>query len=731
MLVLVILSVSIIALAAGGRFYAPVIGRVLGERADRVTPAVAVNDGRDYVPTRTPVVFAHHYASIAGAGPIIGPVLAIYYGWGPAILWILIGGIFLGAVHDYVATHIAVREGGKNLTVTARRYIGGGAFVMMIVLLVALLVLVCAAFMDLSATALTSKVPLSTLKIDRDQKTFRLSDEPLFRSEMSFATRHEHLEFNQALSAGRIPDALMHAFGSNGVKLSSAPTVTEIQAGKEWLLRDGEYQYPVAWDPDGKTLTAKARQAIIGGIASSSVIVITLFSPLIGFLYIKRKWPVWLCSLLAMGICGISVLIGLVWPVSVEPRTWMFLIGGYVLIASGLPVWLFLQSRDFINVHMLYVGIVFVVIAVGAAAFRGGGESVQAGALPMNNWTQAGKTSTMGPGWPAMFVIIACGAVSGFHSLCAGGTTCKQLRNELAARRVGYYAMLLESLLAVCVVCCLIVGLSKLDYEVYLDPSGKGGNAILTFAMAVGQTAHVGLGLPIAAGALGAMLLLEGFLVTTLDTAIRLTRYMLEEGWATFFARYDVFASQAAESAGKIATAPAPAMEVVGTGGMSTESPSAPAPPAPVSVIQTRGVTRAGLRFIKHYWFNSGIAVALTMILALSNGYKAIWPIFGSSNQLLAALALIVGTSWLIAHRRPVWYTLVPAAFMLVTSVTMLVRLLFTSYWPVLNAWPKKPVLALVDIIVLVTTAAVVVLALHRWLEERATSRAQQPAEVV
>jgi carbon starvation protein CstA len=722
MIVLAILGVSVLFLFLGGWIYAPIIGRVLGERADRVTPAVAVNDGRDYVPTRTPVVFAHHYASIAGAGPIIGPVLAIYYGWGPALVWILFGGVFLGAVHDYVATHIAMREGGKNLTVIARRYVGHGAFVMMIILLVALLVLVCAAFMDLSATALTSTVPLSTLKIDRDQQLFRLSDKPLFNTTIAFKTRQDRLVFDQALSAGQVPDALMHAFGSNGVKLSPATTVTEIRAGQEWVVRDGEYRYPVAWSPDGKTLRAQARQAIIGGIASSSVIVITVFAPLIGFLYLKRKWPVWLCSLLAVGICIVSVLIGLRWPVPFEPRTWMFLIGGYVLIASGLPVWLFLQSRDFINVHMLYVGIVFLVIALIAAGVRGGGEAIQAGALPVNNWTEASSMRTLGPGWPVMFVIIACGAVSGFHSLCAGGTTCKQLGNELAGRRVGYYAMLLESFLAVCVVCCLIVGLSKPDYEVYLDPAGTGGNAILTFAMAVGQTVHVGLGLPIAAGALGAMLLLEGFLVTTLDTAIRLTRYMLEEGWGTFFARYDVFAAQEA-------TAAAPALEVTGTGGLTTQKPTPSALSQQGPVIATRGVGRIALKLLQHYWVNSGIAVALTMILALSNGYKAIWQIFGSSNQLLAALALIVATCWLIAHHRPVWYTLAPALFMLVTSVWMLVRLLFTSYWPVLSAWPNKPALAVVDIIVLVATVAVVILALRRWAAERANGRGVLPVQ--
>ena len=150
MTLFLILSCSAAILILGGRFYAPIIGRVLGERPDRMAPSVAINDGRDYVPTQTPVVFAHHYASIAGAGPIIGPVLAVLYGWGPALLWILLGGVFLGAVHDYVATHVAMREGGKNLTVIARRYIGRGAFVMLLILLIALLGLVCAAFLPAS-----------------------------------------------------------------------------------------------------------------------------------------------------------------------------------------------------------------------------------------------------------------------------------------------------------------------------------------------------------------------------------------------------------------------------------------------------------------------------------------------------------------------------------------------------------------------------------------------------
>jgi carbon starvation protein len=610
MTILLVLLAAGVVLLLGGTVYAPFLARLMGEQKSRTTPAVSINDGRDYVPTKTPVVFAHHFASIAGAGPIIGPVLAILYGWGPALLWILLGGVFLGAVHDFVSTYVTMREGGKNLTVIARHYIGPAAFVMMLVMLVAILVLVCAAFLDLSATALTSKVALSDLNLQPGQTLFR----------------------EQSL-------------------------------------------------PNPRTGVAEPH-ALFGGIASMSVIVITAFSPLMGFLYLKRKWPVWLCSLLALGICALSILIGLQWPVSVSPLTWKLMISGYVLFAAGMPVWFFLQSRDFINVHILYAGLVFLLVALVAAGIRGGGAVAAAAAIPLNNWAEG--TRILGPGWPMMFVIIACGAVSGFHSLCAGGTTCKQLSHEGAARQVGYWAMLLESFLAVCVVCCLIVGLPLGVYKGYCYPAAGSGNAVLTFAMAVGHTVHLGLGLPVAAGALGAMLLLEGFLVTTLDTAVRLTRYMIEEGWAMFFGR------------------------------------SLPA----------RGLARAASRFLQFYWVNSGIAVALMLLLGLTNGYAVVWRIFGSANQLLAALALWVGTIWLVSKKRQYWFALLPAGFMFVTSMTMLVRLLVTQYIPGWQAGQSGMVTLLIaDVLVLSMTAGILVLTVRNWLAKGTLATIGRPSE--
>jgi len=528
-------------------------------------------------------------------------------------------------VHDYVATYLAMREGGKNLTVIARRYIGPAAFVMLLVLLVAILALVCAAFLDLSATALTSKVDADILKLSPGQRLLRVEE----------------------------------------------------------------------------------GQAIIGGIASMSVIIITACSPLMGFLYLKRKWPVWLCSFLAIVICVVSILIGLRWPLTVEPLTWKLMISGYVLISAGVPVWLFLQSRDFINVHILYMAIVLLVVTLVAAALRGGGQIMQASGIPLNNWAEG--SSKLGIGWPVMFVMIACGAVSGFHSLCAGGTTCKQLNNETAARRVGFYGMLLESFLAVCVVCCLIVGLSLSDYKGYCHPDVGSGNAVLTFAMGVGLTMHVGLGIPIAAGALGAMLMLEGFLVTTLDTAIRLTRYMIEEGWTTFFGKYDVFASQTELKH-------PPTGELAGTGGIAVDAPEVETHLAPPQIIPTRGLLRFLLSGLKYYWVNSGLAVALMLVLALTNGYNAVWPVFGSANQLLAALALLVGTTWLIHHRRPVWYTFLPAIFMLITSITMLIRLLIVDYGP---KWPGSAPLLISDVVVLAMTAGILSFVLRTWRAEK------------
>ena len=642
MTVLLVMVIAAVVLILAGRFYSRFLARQIGEDPSRPTPAVEKNDGQDYVPTPTAVVFAHHFASIAGAGPILGPVIAIIYGWVPALLWVLIGGVAIGAVHDYLATYMATREGGQSIATVARRMIGKGAFVALTVLLIVMLALVCATFLNASAKALTSTVPFDRLDLPQDQQLFR------------------------------------------------------VERG----------------------------EVVIGGIASMSVVCITAVAPLIGYLYLKRKLAVWKCSLLAIAICAASITTGLFWPMPLPPLAWQLALSVYVLLAAGLPVWIFLQSRDFINVHILYVGMAVLLVMLVVVGIRGGGPHVAqfesnllskrsapeavrlitddraqeepargpewADPIPAVNIAEG--TRTQGIFWPTMFIVIACGAVSGFHSLCAGGTTCKQLSSEADCRRIGYYGMLLESFLAVCVIAVLMVGAGKMNYLVdvhpgflakaypgYVEQQGLtlgDPNWVLGFAMAVGNAARFAFGLPIAVGALAGMILLEGFLVTTLDTAIRLTRYLIEEVWRTLFGRFDVFAAPVGQKElqewGKGERAP------VGAEGIPIAPPTQETARAPAFPTATMGLRRWVLTLLRQYWFNSAIAVGLMLVFALTGALGALWNIFATSNQLLAAMVLLLASLWLLRHGRRIWFAFIPALLMLATTATNLVLMLLS-----------------------------------------------------
>ncbi|MHC4294903.1 MAG: carbon starvation CstA family protein, partial [Planctomycetota bacterium] len=319
MSVLWIVLIGLLVLGVGGTFYSRFIARSIGEDPSRLTPAVAKADGRDYVPTPTPIVFAHHFASIAVAGPIVGPVLAIIYGWAPALIWVLLGGVLIGAVHDYLATYMTTREGGQSIATIARRMIGKDAFIALTIMLVIMLALVCAAFLNLSANALTSMLPFDRLELPRTQELFRV--------------------------------------------------VTDAATGAE--------------------------KVVIGGIASMSVVCITAVAPLLGYLYLKKKVAVWKCSVLAIAICAASVTIGLFRPIALTPTTWKFLLSAYVLVAAGVPVWIFLQSRDFINVHILYIGMAGLMVTLVVAGVRGGASPDPIPAFNISEGSQA-----LGVFWP-------------------------------------------------------------------------------------------------------------------------------------------------------------------------------------------------------------------------------------------------------------------------------------------------------------------------------------------
>ena len=268
--------------------------------------------------------------------------------------------------------------------------------------------------------------------------------------------------------------------------------------------------------------------------------------------------------------------------------------------------------------------------------------------MPATNLIEG--TKNLGFIWPMMFIMVACGAISGFHALVAGGTSSKQLANECDARKIGFNAMLLESILAVCVLMVLGVELGFDDYKAIVFPVVKGlkSNPVLAFSLATGKLMHNSLRIPIDLGTVFGVLLVEGFVITTLDAAVRLNRYLFEELWAIIF------------------------------------------DPPP--------------KILKNYWVNSGISVILMGVLAYTNAFSTLWPIFGTANQLLAALAMFTVTVWLFARGRKYAFALAPAIFMMVTTIGSLF-ILMKKYID-----PRNYILMTTDLLLLALSVSVIVL---------------------
>jgi carbon starvation protein len=569
---------SIIGLLIGFFSWGRYVARKAGVDPNIPTPAVRINDGVDYVPTKPIVLLGHHYASIAAAGPIVGPILALIYGFVPAWLWLLLGVIFIGAVHDFSALFVSVRENGRSIAHIARKTLGNTGFAFFLSFAILLIMLVNAAFLQLTAIALTSYYPISKLGLPPDQTLLKTA------------------------------------------------------------IINGEIQ--------GK----------IGGIASTSVIIITLLAPIVGYLLYKKHIKTYFASAIALSIALSSVIIGFKYPVILEPKLWMVIILIYSFISSWIPVWMVLQPRDFTNVHFLYIGLAGLVLGIIGSGLVG--VKIQAPAFNINSES----LEALGFVWPFLFVTIACGAVSGAHSLIATGTTSKQLSNEKYAHLIGYGAMLLESLLGISV---LLVILGAFDFEHYKElvwPMENGyvkqGNAPLAFAVSVGKTLNNSLGIPIAYGTIFGILMLEGFLITTIDTLFRLMRYFFEELWTVLFVRKP-------------------------------------------KILESR-------------IFNSILGILLTALLAFSNGYQKIWPIFGSANQLLAALTLIAVTAWFTQKSIKAYFAAIPAGFMILTTITSL-SILLKRYIESRNL-----TLTITDILLLILAIGVVILTFKYFFKLRA-----------
>ncbi|MDP2971695.1 MAG: carbon starvation CstA family protein, partial [Deltaproteobacteria bacterium] len=391
--------------------------------------------------------------------------------------------------------------------------------------------------------------------------------------------------------------------------------------------------------------------AQIGGIASTSVIVITCFAPVIGYLVYKREINVYLAAVIAIVVCILSVLVGLSYPVTLNTTTWMIILCFYTFLAAGIPVWIILQPRDFTNSFLLYAGIAALFIAGIAAGFKG--VTFSAPALNI-----AAGTSKLGPIWPFLFITVACGAISGFHCLVAGGTTSKQLSKESDVKKIGYGGMLLEGLLAIGVLVAVGCGIAFQDYTNIVFPTiaGAKSNPILAFAAGAGGLLDKGLGIPPVYGTIFGILMVEGFVVTTLDTAVRLNRYLFEELWQAIFKNVP--------------------------------------------------------KIMKSYLFNALLCVVLMFILAYKNAFLVIWPIFGSANQLLASLALIAVSVWLVKRKKTAWFTILPAIFMMITTLYSLFVLLIEEYIPKQNI-----MLSVIDVLLIILSIGVIALAYKKWKE--------------
>lgn len=471
MQILLILLITIVLLSLAYRFYSPHIARLLGVEPDRPTPSHTMRDGVDYCPAKMPILFGHHFASIAGAAPIVGPIIAAAYGWLPVILWILLGGIFLGAVHDFATLVASVRHSSRSIGEVIRQRVGVLGSRLFLFFLWATLVLLIAVYLVVVS------------------KTFA--------------------EVPAAATASSLFIVLAAAFGVSIYRLCM----------------------PLGW-----------------------------------------------MTLLAVVILATCMMAGLYWPMRLSAEVWLMILLVYIVVASVTPVWVLLQPRDYLNSFLLYsllgVAIAGVFVARPEARYPA-----------FITWVDP----KLGPLFPILFVTVACGAISGFHSVVASGTTAKQLDREGHARPIGYGAMLVESLLAA-IALITVIGLTTKGYSESLAMGGP----VALFSRGIGALLEK-LGLDVRIGTDFAALAVSAFVLTTMDTATRLCRFAFQE----FFT-----------------------------------PPEGKKP----SILNTN-------RFI-----GTGITVAASAALALSGQWKLIWPIFGSANQMLAALALLAVSLWL-RHR--------------------------------------------------------------------------------
>lgn len=499
--------VGIAMMALGYLFYSKFLSkRVFKLDPDFQTPAHEVNDGVDFVPTNKYVLWGHHFTSVAGAAPIVGPAIAVIWGWLPAFLWVTLGTVFFAGMHDLGALWASVRNRGQSIGTLAGRYIGRRGSNLFLVVIFLLLLMVNSAF----------AVVISGLLVST-------------------------------------PTAVIPTWGAIVVALLIGQAIYRFK----WNL-------PIV--------------SVVGVVA--------------------------LYTLIATGDRVPIVLPDTILGLSAE-AFWILILFIYAGIASVLPVWMLLQPRDYINGLQLFIGLTFLYVSILIS-------QPQIVAPAVNQNVPDGTPGLM----PLLFVTIACGAISGFHGIVSSGTSAKQIAKETDARFVGYFGAVGEGLLALGTIIATTAGFATLaNWEEVYTEFGEAG--VGAFVEAGGSIMNAGLGVPesLSATILATMAVL--FAATTMDTGVRLQRYVVTE-----------------------------IGELVGR--------------KPNMVVSTVIVLLVCIGLS----FSTG---------ADGSGGMIIWPLFGTTNQLLAALTLSILAVMLIQKRRPVLPIMLPLLFVLVVSVMALV----------------------------------------------------------
>ena len=521
----IILAAAIIYVAMYFTYGKSLQSKVVRADPNRPTPAHKLYDGVDYVPAHPAVLYGHHFASIAGAGPIVGPAVAMAWGWLPSLLWVWFGNVFIGAVHDYLALMSSVRYDGKSIQWIAGKIMSKRTGIAFELYIWFALLLVVAAFVSVVA----------------------------------------------------------------GI-FSGTPE------------------------------------------AATAAILFLVSAVILGWLLYKVKINFYLGTVIGLILVALSVFLGFKFPIVASKHTWMLFLLVYIIFASSLPVWILLQPRDYLNAYILWFGLLLGGLAFIIVGAKGAGTFT---APAFSTWSANVVGGKPSPFWPTVPLVIACGALSGFHSVVGSGTSSKQLDNEIHGLLVGYGGMFTEGFLSVIVIASIAVyGFTVLkDAGIAITASNWGakyaievvkhGLKVGVFARSYAHGLEDAFGISYKFGVVFASLWVSAFALTSLDTATRLGRFAWQE----------VF-------------------------GMVVDT--------------SQGIWKT----ITNRWIASIILAGLGVYLAWGGSWLIIWPAFSGMNQMLASIAMMTSALWVYKIQKAgAWSyaVVIPALFLWITVTLALI----------------------------------------------------------